>query len=578
MRHVSANHASSYWLVTMALCIGVLPAGATFAQQDNFPPTFFVVTEKDPGGSDWQSVSGIWTPSEGTFRSSGRGAADISTIVSYPAFRTPEEPTTHLPFEQFTYRARMFNEQGSPSSELGLVFQYQDVANYYEVVLSTPGGVLSLRRVINGVVTTLATSSRGPVAPRTWYEIEVHWNGGRTTVKLDGVLAFSEVAQNEFTVGQVGLISHGASGGRFDEVWVEAAVGQQPFREDFSDGIAQGWSPVSGQWAIAGGTYNNAAVEHTNVTYMPIDVGQRGYPDYTIRARMLNPYGASGNLVGIAFGNSEVVFSPTGIARIRRIENGVRTTIASTTYNGRSNTWFDVWIGVCPEFCNPDAGSLVNVWVDGQRIFQDVPGIADDGGASLITHWAPGRFDDVWFDYGGIGTGVCTETFSGAQVGGISGAWNTTGGTLNSTAVGETDIAAGFCSGGNDVTYRMRLLNQFGASGNLVGLIYNYQSSDSFYAGDYFEVVLSSTGRLELRKFIHGVRYVVARGTHPVPRNVWFNLEVIRNGINTTVKVNGSTRIQNVPQGELPGGLAGAVTHWSKGRFDDLSVVPHPLR
>jgi hypothetical protein len=49
-------------------------------------------------------------------------------------------------------------------------------------------------------------------------------------------------------------------------------------------------------------------------------------------------------------------------------------------------------------------------------------------------------------------------------------------------------------------------------------------------------------------------------------------------GINTTVKVNGSTRLQNVPQGELPGGSAGAVTHWSKGRFDDLSVVSHPLR
>jgi hypothetical protein len=309
---------------------------------------------------------------------------------------------------------------------------------------------------------------------------------------------------------------------------------------------------------------------------MPIDLSTRGIFDFIIRARMLNPYGASGNLVGIAFGNSEVVFSSTGIARVRRIENGVPITIASTTYNGRSNTWFDVWFEVCI-FCTPDGGPRANVWVDGQRIFQDVP--ASEDGFGLITHWAPGRFDDVWFDHGAVQPGVCTESFSGGgPVGSISGVWNTTGGTLNSTAVGETDIATGFCSGGNDVTYRMRLLNQFGNSGNLVGLIYNYQSSDSFYAGDYFEVVLSATGRLELRKFIHGVRYVVARGTHPVPRNVWFNLEVIRNGINTTVKVNGSTRIQNVPQGELAGGSAGAVKHWSKGRFDDLSVVTHPLR
>jgi hypothetical protein len=575
MRHASANHASSYWLATLALCIGVLPAGATFAQQEHFPPTAVIVSEQDPPGPDWQVVSGIWSPFEGTFRNTGGGAADISTIISYQNVRTGQEPTSNLPFPQFTYRARIFNEQASPSSELGVVFQYQDPANYYEVAFSTPGGVLSLRRVIDGVVTTLATSSRGTVAPRTWYEIEVQWNAGRTTVKLDGVRTFFEVVQNEFTTGQVGLISHGSSGGRFDQLWVETPIGQQTFREDFSDGIAQGWFPASGQWAIAGGTYNNSAVEATNVTFMPIDLSIRGIFDYTIRARMLNPYGASGNLVGIAFGNGEVVFSPTGIARVRMIENGVRTTIASTTYNGRSNTWFDVWFEVCI-FCTPDGGARANVWVDGRRIFEDVP--ISDNGFGLVTHWAPGRFDDVWFDPAGVGGGVCTETYSSARTGVISGAWNTTGGTLNSTAIGETDIAISPCAGGNDVTYRMRLLNQFGASGNLVGLIYNYQSADSFYAGDFFEVVLSSTGRLELRKFIHGVRYVVARGTHQIPRNVWFTLEVIRKGINTTVKVNGSTRIQNVPQGDLPAGSAGAVTHWSKGRFDNLSATPHPLR
>jgi hypothetical protein len=581
MRHASANHASSYWLATLALCIGVLPAGATFAQQDQSPPTAFIVSETAPPSPDWQVVSGIWSPFEGTFRSTGGGAADISTIVSYRAIDLPSPATTNLPFEQFTYRARMFNEQRSPSSELGVVFQYQDPVNYYEVVFSTPGGVLSLRRVINGVVTTLATSSRGTFEPRTWYEIEVQWNAGRTTVKLDGVRRFFEVVQSEFTTGQVGLISHGARAGRFDQLAVETPFGDQPFKEDFSDGIAQGWNPASGQWAIAGGTYNNAAVEHTNVTFMPVNPSRRGTENYNIRARMLNPYGNSGNLVGIAFsgGQSELVFSPTGIARLNKIENGVRTTIASATYNGRSNTWFDVWFEVC-EFCAPDAISRVSAWVDGQRIFEDVPGLAGDGGVGLITHWAPGRFDDVWFDHGSIGAGasVCTETFSVERASGISGAWNTTGGTLNSTAVGETDIAITSCAGGNDVTYRMRLLNQFANSGNLVGLIYNYQFRDSFYGGDYFEVVLSPTGRLELRKFIHGVRYVVARGTHQVPRNVWFNLEVIRNGINTTVKVNGSTRIRNVPQGELPGGSAGAVTHWSKGRFDDLSVVQHPLR
>ena len=43
MRHASANYASSYWLATVALCIGVLPAGTAFAQQDQSPPTAFIV-------------------------------------------------------------------------------------------------------------------------------------------------------------------------------------------------------------------------------------------------------------------------------------------------------------------------------------------------------------------------------------------------------------------------------------------------------------------------------------------------------------------------------------------------------
>jgi hypothetical protein len=38
------------------------------------------------------------------------------------------------------------------------------------------------------------------------------------------------------------------------------------------------------------------------------------------------------------------------------------------------------------------------------------------------------------------------------------------------------------------------------------------------------------------------VRYRVATGAHTVGRNVWFEVELIRSGINTTVKVNGATR------------------------------------
>ena len=63
--------------------------------------------------------------------------------------------------------------------------------------------------------------------------------------------------------------------------------------------------------------------------------------------------------------------------------------------------------------------------------------------------------------------------------------------------------------------------------GNLVGLVYNYQDHQ-LYAGDYFEIVFSPTGTAQINKFIQGVRYPVASRSHTIPRNTWFDVQVIR--------------------------------------------------
>ena len=63
-----------------------------------------------------------------------------------------------------------------------------------------------------------------------------------------------------------------------------------------------------------------------------------------------------------------------------------------------------------------------------------------EGRVGLITHWAPGRFDNIQFEYGVFRP--CTFTFDEplSQFWIVSGSWNTNGGTLNSTAVGQSDI------------------------------------------------------------------------------------------------------------------------------------------
>ncbi len=565
-----------------ALWMGMLPPYAAVAQ--TAPPTETIVDETfNPLAHQWRTESGTWSVSGGTFISSAAGARDITTIASYRAPDPQSPPTSKLQFDRFTIRARMFNP-GSNGQAVGIVYHYQDAANYHEVRYSNFSdiGELSVRNVIGGNVSKIASTSRVPLPPGTWFEIEVQWDRDRiVAIKLDGeLLPFGEIFQGDpaaLSAGRIGLITDGTTGG-FDDVRVEVPSGDQFWLERLSDGMAQGWMPQSGQWAVSSGTYNGTTVAATSVTLAPIHTEERRTATYSMRVRMLNPFGASGNLVGIVFNYrspteySELVFSPTGIAKINNIAGGVRTTLASAPYNGRRNVWFDVLL-------ENDFG--VSVRVDGQKVFADVPANPNDfalGGVGLITHWAPGRFDDIRFVHGTIRAEVCLQTFGGELDRGhvVNGAWDTLGGTLNRTTVRALGIAV-FCRGGLDVTYRMKLRNEFGASGNLVGLVYNYQSGGTNF-GDYYEALFSTTGTALLRKVIRGVPTIVARGTHGVPAHEWFTVELIRDGFATTVKVDGDAVIEEVIQGELNAGHAGAITHWTLGHFDDFSAVQHAPR
>ena len=269
-----------------------------------------------------------------------------------------------------------------------------------------------------------------------------------------------------------------------------------------------------------------------------------------------------------------MVFSPTGQARIDLFYDGARHTVATTSYRGGPKKWFDVRLD--------NMGSDVSVWVDGALVFANVSTYpVPDGAAGLLTHWSPGRFDDVWWDNNPHPMFVAKfaepvqEPFWQTQ-----GTWDTSGGTLNSTAVGASDLALYQCacwSTGSII--RARLLNQFGAAGNLVGVVYNY--ADAVVAPDkpdYYEVVFSSTGIAQMNKVLNGVRTRVASSTHTVPKNTWFDVQIVRRGTTTTVKVNGTAIFENVQQRELGGGKVGLVTHYSKGRFDNVVVRDNPFR
>jgi hypothetical protein len=543
-------------------CLAVIPPApplATFIH-DNF----------EPMSAEWQPVAGAWSVQNGHYVDTA-GGDDISRIVTYWDPFYPSPPSEFVPYGGYVLTATMRNPGSSNAQRVGLVYQYRDAANYYEALVSATGTV-SLQRVIDGVRTQVA-STPWDIDRNIWFTLEVRVTG-TTTLKLNGITVFEAVAQPELPNGQIGVGAQGTVA-QFDDVQLDIMFGDQPFQEDFSDGIAQGWEPQSGQWSIASGRYRDAAVQQTNVTLAPIHTDLYETMAFTLRARMLNPYGASGNLVGIVFNYGgpldyhEVVFSPTGVAKINQVSNGSVRTLATSSYNGRQNQLFDVTFSL---------SFSATVWVDGIKLFADVqtnPSVYPVGRVGLITHWTPGRFDDVWFDHGAVTSldRPPPETFSGGlpPAYDVSGTWNADGGVLKNTSVAMTNRFVLRAPGSGSVMHA-RLLNEYGASGNLVGIIYDYQQG-GLNPGDYYEVLFSTTGRVLLRKVIGGTTSTVLETTYTIPRNAWFDVDVIRDGAaRTTIKVNGTPVISGVQQGSFVYGAIGAVTHWSKGRFDDFTV------
>jgi hypothetical protein len=132
-----------------------------------------------------------------------------------------------------------------------------------------------------------------------------------------------------------------------------------------------------------------------------------------------------------------VVFSPTGVAKLNLVQNGrVVQTLATANYGGRRNVAFEVKLENSPPF--------VSVSVNGTRIFDNIgganPNLFAEGGVGLITHWAPGRFDNVEFSHTIFAP--CSIAFDEFPLFAliVSGTWDTAGGTLNSTAVDSSDI------------------------------------------------------------------------------------------------------------------------------------------
>jgi hypothetical protein len=558
------------WIMTLA-------AGEVArAMEPPFSPPTVTAHDQDFEGVHgipalWQVALGTWQADGQTYNSTAATAAAVTTLFEYQTFDfTGPSTTDHVRWSDVTFAARLRNQQGGAAALVGLVYAYLDASNYYEVAFSATG-VAYLRRMNRGNMETLATATYAGGGQRVWFAVELERADGTTSVSVNGVPVFTEVVQDSFG-GQVGFSTYNTTG-KFNKISIKFPFGQQPFTETFSDGVADGFSSPQGTFVVLNGTFVDTAVHPTGMAFAPVDFGGGGANTvffYTAHARMLNPYGGSGNLIGILFDSSsdgsyrEVVFSSTGVAQLRQVNARTIEVLKSAPHTIPRNVWFDVSLSVSP------FGVSVNV--NGNHLFaHEIPLLSFlPDTLALITHWTPGRFDDFKFAPHETPIPESLQTFN-APLGENevqSGTWNTQGGTLNNVSAGVADIVLpGRIGASTDYSYKGRLLNQYGASGNLVGLVFSYGSAE-----DYLEAVFAPTGQAYLNLTMEGTRYRLATGSHTVPRNVAFDVEVIRKGTTATVTVNGKPTFQNVQVGQLGFGALGVVSHWAKGRFDNLAT------
>ena len=507
-------------------------------------------------------VSGAWSTSGGTFNSTSTATA-IATIDGYEPDESDYPYLSEFAADKFWYRARMLNQSSGSATRVGIIYLYQDRSNFYEASFS-PTGTAYVRQVTNGVATTVATGTYSGGGQNKWFDAEVQWTAAETLIRVNGLVVVRGIRQNARTHGRVGLITRQTTA-KFDHLLATREYGDPEFRESFTT-REPAWNEVKGNWSVVNGAYQNSAVEHAGITLLPINVGwenQSHTERFTVNARMLNPYGASGNRMGFVYnyedrGDSsatypEVVFGPDGIARA----NSVFTTFGpgGTTQIFRRRPHRirgDAVSGSMPRSRRMRKPSMSAVSVNGTPVFLRGAEHAIKCGQplGLVTHWTPGRFDDVWFSYDGRFSAF--ESFDiprdSPSWWTVRGTWDQTGGTLNSRAAGVNDLATLPWQRSTDYTLSARMQNLYGGSGNRIGLAFGFD----FETGDYYEVLFAPTGEAYLNKFIQGQLTQIATSTHTaLGRAVWFDVELARRGPRSTVKVNGQTVFQNVATGQL---------------------------
>lgn len=213
MSHVRSWASISSLLVILSFSYPAHAAGSYLQTFDSDPPANWIAAE-----DTWSATSGYYTNAT---------TAPFRAIAYFGDRRWSTD---------FTYSLRMYSDLGDTAShKVGVVFNFVDEMNYFEVSISMLGDV-ELNQVSGGVRPSqpLATGHAAGLAKDTWFDVAVVRSGtNKVRVRVGNVDVLSYDQLSSAPQGYIGVLSQ-FNWGRFDDVKVTPVV----FRAGFNTGAS----------------------------------------------------------------------------------------------------------------------------------------------------------------------------------------------------------------------------------------------------------------------------------------------------------------------------------------------------
>ncbi len=333
--------------------------------------------------ANWIDSSGDWTAQSGYYTN----AANVSFTSSVYTGQTLQ------PFVEVS--ADLYSGFTATGNALGLVLNYQNAANFYEVRF-TANGVVTINKVVNGARTMLQTGSYA-VPPKTFFHVSVLRDFEAIEVSVNNA---PPIVAEDSTLkdGQAGVFASWNKA-RFDNFVIDQL---SPWRvevvADFEFMSPNPFTPRSGTWVVQSNSYQNTSNQEAAISTgaFPPTGG-----DFTLYARLRGQWSAAGNRGGLVWdyrdpkNYSTVLLSPAtaqraGTVEVIEVVAGVRRVLA--TSNGQLPVGFFGSVSVSR------IDGVLRIIAPGMTApYLTVAQQPRGGDVGLIASWNLVRFDDVVF-------------------------------------------------------------------------------------------------------------------------------------------------------------------------------------